>query len=101
MTLRGDQIDAEYLKLDQNGVLPTLLQEGVPIIESTVILFYLEDCFPTPRLLPNEAREHAVVRLYTKLIDEYVHNACTIITSATALRSWFQQMAFVLAGAAA
>jgi glutathione S-transferase len=32
------------------------------------------------------------VRLYNKLIDEYVHNSCTIITFATAFRSRFQKV---------
>jgi glutathione S-transferase len=32
------------------------------------------------------------VRLYNKLIDEYMHNACTIITFATAFRPRFLKM---------
>jgi glutathione S-transferase len=92
MTLRGDQLTQEYLQLNPNGVVPTLIHDNVPVIESTVILFYIEECFPSPRLLPREPRERASVRMYTKLIDEYVHNACTIMTFATALRSRFLSM---------
>ena len=32
------------------------------------------------------------VRLYNKLVDEYVHNSCTIITFATAFRPRFLKM---------
>jgi glutathione S-transferase len=32
------------------------------------------------------------VRLYNKLIDEYVHNSCTILTFATAFRPRFLKM---------
>jgi glutathione S-transferase len=92
MTLEGDQFTPEYLKLNPNGVVPTLLHDGVLVVESTVILFYLEDCFPAVRLMPHAPRDKAAVRMYTKLIDEYVHNACTIVTFATAMRSRFQAM---------
>jgi glutathione S-transferase len=90
MTLEGDQFTPEYLKLNPNGVVPTLLHDGIPVVESTVILFYLEDCFPRVCLMPREPHEKAAVRMYTKLIDEYVHNACTIVMFATAMRGRFQ-----------
>jgi glutathione S-transferase len=92
MTLEGDQFTSEYLKMNPNGVVPTLLHDGVIVVESTVILFYLEDCFPAVRLMPYAPRDKAAVRMYTKLIDEYVHNACTIVTFATAMRRRFQAM---------
>ena len=54
MTLRGDQFSPDYLKLNPNGVVPTLVHDGEPVIESSVILYYLEDCFPSPCLMPQE-----------------------------------------------
>jgi glutathione S-transferase len=33
--------------------------------------------------------ERALVRIVNKLIDEYVHNSCTILTFGTAFRPWF------------
>ena len=33
MTLRGDQYEPAYLKLNPNGVVPTLIHDGEPIIE--------------------------------------------------------------------
>ena len=89
MTLRGDQFDPEYLKLNPNAVVPTLVHEGRPVIESSVILYYLDEAFPQPPLMPRDAHERALVRQYNKLIDEYVHNSCTILTFATAFRPWF------------
>ena len=38
MTLGGDQFDPAYMKLNPNAVVPTLLHDGQPIIESSVIL---------------------------------------------------------------
>jgi glutathione S-transferase len=89
MTLRGDQFDPEYMKLNPNAVVPTLLHDGRPVIESSVILYYLDEAFPQPPLMPRDVQERALVRLYNKLIDEYVHNSCTILTFATAFRPWF------------
>ena len=39
--------------------------------------------------MPHDAHERAKVRLVNKLVDEYVHNSCTILTFATAFRPWF------------
>jgi glutathione S-transferase len=33
--------------------------------------------------------QRVLVRQFNKLIDEYVHNSCTILTFATAFRPWF------------
>src|SRR5262249_37723332 len=50
MTLRGDQYEPAYLKLNPNGVVPTLVHDGVPITESALILYYIDDAFPEPPL---------------------------------------------------
>jgi len=39
--------------------------------------------------MPRDPLARAQVRMVNKLIDEYVHNACTILTFATAFRPWF------------
>ena len=89
MTLRGDQFDPAYMKLNPNGVVPTLIHDGRTVIESSVILYYLDEAFPQPPLMPKDLHQRAAVRQYNKLIDEYVHNSCTILTFATAFRPWF------------
>jgi glutathione S-transferase len=92
LTLRGDQNDPEYLKLNPNGVVPTLVHDGRVIVESSLILYYLDDVFPEPALMPKAPAARHRVRLYNKLIDEYVHNSCTILTFATAFRPNFLKM---------
>jgi glutathione S-transferase len=92
LVLRGDQNEPEYLKLNPNGVVPTLVHDGQPIVESSLILYYIDDVFPDPPLMPNEPRLRYRVRMYNKLIDEYLHNACTILTFATAFRPNFLKM---------
>src|SRR5262249_45571911 len=89
LTLRGDQPDPAYRKLNPNGVVPTLVHDGRPIIESSLILYYLDEAFPKLPLMPSDPALRHRVRLYNKLIDEYVHNSCMIMTFATAFRSNF------------
>ena len=81
MTLAGDQFDAAYMKLNPNAVVPTLVHDGRPIIESSVILYYLDEAFPEKPLMPAAPLARARVRLFNKLIDEYVHNSCMILTA--------------------
>ncbi len=89
MTLQGDQFAPEYMKLNPNGVVPTLVHDGRPVIESAVILYYLDEAFSKPPLMPADLHQRASVRQFNKLIDEYLHNSCMILTFATAFRPWF------------
>ena len=92
LTLQGDQNDPAYMKLNSNGVVPTLVHDGNVITESSLILYYIDEAFPDPPLMPKAPAARHRVRLYNKLIDEYMHNACTIITFATAFRPRFLKM---------
>jgi len=92
LTLRGDQFDPAYLKLNPNGVVPTLVHDGNTIIESSLILYYLDEAFPDRPLMPKEPKLRHRVRLYNKLIDEYLHNSCMILTFATAFRPNFLKL---------
>jgi glutathione S-transferase len=92
LTLQGDQNDPAYMKLNPNGVVPTLVHNGHVITESSLILYYIDEAFSDPPLMPKEPVARHRVRLYNKLIDEYLHNACTILTFATAFRPRFLKM---------
>jgi len=92
LTLRGDQFDPQYLKLNPSGVVPTLVHDGKVVVESSLILYYLDEAFPAPPLMPKEPLLRHRVRLYNKLIDEYLHNSCMILTFATAFRPNFLKM---------
>jgi glutathione S-transferase len=92
LKLRGDQFDPAYLKLNPNGVVPTLVHDGQVITESSVILYYLDEAFPQQPLMPGSPAQRATVRMFNKLIDEYVHNSCMIMTFSTAFRPAFLKM---------
>jgi len=86
MQLNGDQFAPAYMKLNPNAVVPTLVHDGAAIVESSVILYYIDEAYPEPPLMPRDLRARAKVRLYNKLVDEYIHNSCMILSFATAFR---------------
>jgi glutathione S-transferase len=48
----GDQRKPDFLRLNPFGRVPVLVDEDVPIYDSTIIAEYLEDEYPEPPLLP-------------------------------------------------
>jgi glutathione S-transferase len=92
MTLAGDQFEPAYMRLNPNAVVPTLVHDGYPLVESSVILYHIDEAFPDPPLMPHDPKLRAKVRLYNKLIDEYIHPACTILSFATCFRSRLLKM---------
>ncbi len=88
----GDQQKPEYLKLNPRGVVPTLVDNGKVVRESTVIMEYLEDEYPDRPLRPADSHGRAKMRLWTKRLDEGHHDIATAILSmGTAFR--FQYLA--------
>src|SRR5262245_22433772 len=77
----GDQQKAEYLKLNPRGVVPTIVDKGKVVRESTVIMEYLDDEYPNPSLRPAESHARAQMRLWTKRLDEGHHDIATATLS--------------------
>jgi glutathione S-transferase len=92
LTLRGDQFAPDYMKLNPNAVVPTLVHDDNVVIESTVIMRYVDEALPGPALTPSAPLANAKVRMFEKLMDEYVHNSCTTLTFATANREHFARL---------
>jgi len=86
---RGDQHKPDYLNIHPGGVVPALIHDGTPVIESTVIMEYLDDAFPEIPLRPTASLDRARMRMWTKQLDEGVHAATGVISSATAFRYQF------------
>jgi len=82
----GDAHTPEYLKLNPNGVVPTLIDHGKPIIESTIICEYLEDAYPAVSLRPADPYHRSQMRLWTMRPDAGMHRACGMTSFAIAFR---------------
>lgn len=72
----------EYLKLNPNGVVPTLVHDGVPLHESTLINEYLDEVFPDVPLMPEDPVERARARFWVKYEDDVLHPAIRPATFA-------------------
>jgi glutathione S-transferase len=61
----------EFLPVNPRLEVPALVDGDVAVFDSTIILEYLEDRWPTPPLLPVGAGERARVRMLEELCDTY------------------------------
>lgn len=66
----GDQLTEEYLRINPNGVVPALVHYGEVIIESSVIVEYLDEVFPHVKLSPSDPGGRARMRAWMRFIDE-------------------------------
>lgn len=82
----GEQNTPEYLQLNPKGVVPTLVDHGQVIVESTVICEYLDDAYPQPSLRPADPLQRARMRWWTLLPDAGLHPAIGATCFAVAFR---------------
>jgi glutathione S-transferase len=69
--LAGDQLKPDYLALNPNGVVPTLDHDGAIVIDSAVIIEYLDEIAPKPAsFTPRDPVLRAKMRSLMRFIDE-------------------------------
>ena len=69
--LAGDQLAPEYLALNPNGVVPTLVHDGEVVTDSSVIIEYLDEVAPAGETFtPQVPAERARMRSWMRFIDE-------------------------------
>ena len=83
---RSAQYDPDYLLINPRGVVPTLVHDGATIIESTVICEYVDETFPASPLMPGDPAGRAQVRQWTKLVDEEIHEAGSVLSFCAMFR---------------
>jgi len=90
--LEGDQLKPDYLKLNPNGVVPTLDHDGAIIIDSTVITEYLDEVSQANSFTPEHPVERARMRALMHFIDEMPAPAVRVPTFNLAFLPSFQKM---------
>jgi glutathione S-transferase len=90
--LEGDQLKPDYLKLNPNGVVPTLDHDGAIIIDSLVIAEYLDEIAPDNSFTPDDPLERARMRALMHFIDEMPAAAVRVPTFNLAFLPSFQKM---------
>jgi glutathione S-transferase len=61
--LDGEQFQPDFLAMNPFHHIPVLVDDGFNLVESLAILDYLESKYPTPAMLPKDAKDLAVVRM--------------------------------------
>jgi len=90
--LEGDQLKPDYLKLNPNGVVPTLDHDGAIVIDSTVIIEYLDEISPDRSFSPDNPVDCARMRALMHFIDEMPAAAVRVPTFNLAFLPRFQKM---------
>lgn len=82
----GETRSEEYLQINPRGLLPALIVDGQPIIESAVICEFLAEKYSAPGvIIPIDPYHRAQMRIWTKRPDEGLHTATGVISTAIAL----------------
>ena len=84
--LNRDQFKPDYLKLNPQGVVPTLVHDGKPIRESSLICSYVDDLRPNPPLKPSDPVERCYLAEWVKLFDDRGYEAAAVINFVTKFR---------------
>ena len=69
--LGAGAVQGNFLRISPRGEVPVLVDGEVAVFDSTIILEYLEDRFPSPAMLPASAAERARVRMVEEVMDTH------------------------------
>jgi glutathione S-transferase len=91
--LAGDQLKPDYLKLNPNGVVPTLDHDSAIVIDSSVIMEYLDEIMPeAANFTPHDPVERAKMRTLMHFMDEMPAPAVRVPTFNLAFLPRFAAM---------
>ena len=83
---KHQNLTAEYIAMNRDGMVPTLLHDGMVLVESSVIMRYLDRRFPEPSLTPGDPFESMRLDLLMKDLDEKYHSAIAFVSFSEASR---------------
>jgi glutathione S-transferase len=89
---KNEQLRPEYLVLNPNGVVPTLVHDGKVVIDSSVILEYLDEVFPEVRLSPADPVRRAQMRAWMRFFEEVATAAIRVPSFHMALANRFNEL---------
>jgi glutathione S-transferase len=75
-----ETLEPWYLKINPNAVVPSLDHDGRIVIESCVILEYLDDVFPDPPLRPADYVDRATMRVWLDKSESVVHKNINVLS---------------------
>src|SRR5271166_359563 len=70
---RNDQTRPDYLRINPQGLVPTLEDGERTLIQSLAIIEYLDETYPDPPLLPTPRADRARVRALAEIVACDIH----------------------------
>lgn len=67
-----EQHSSDYLKINPNGTIPSMLHDGVLVAESTAMMEYIDQAFDGPPLRPQDPFERWRMRWWCRFFDQFV-----------------------------
>ncbi|WP_041566513.1 glutathione S-transferase family protein [Nostoc punctiforme] len=78
--LDGEQFQPEFLAINPFHHIPALVDDDFNVVESLAILDYLEAKYPTPAMLPKDAKDLAIARMVQLVtVNELLPAATTFL----------------------
>jgi glutathione S-transferase len=89
----GDQLKPEYKAINPNAVVPALIHQGRTVLDSAVIMEYLDEVRPDPICFtPTDPVERAKMRWMMRYLDEIPTPAIRVPSYNLAFLPHFQKM---------
>lgn len=83
---KHQNLDPDYIALNRDGMVPTLLHNGMAIVESSVIMRYIDRLSPEPPLTPGDPVDAMRMDLLMKDLDEKYHSAIAFVSFSESSR---------------
>ena len=78
--LNGEQFNPDFLAMNPFHHIPVLVDDGFNVVESLAVLDYLEAKYPTPKMLPEDPKDLAKVRMVELVtVNELLPNLFPLI----------------------
>lgn len=77
--LNFDQHQPDYLAINPQGTIPAMTHGDKVLTESTAIMEYVDEAFPGPQLMPDNARERWRIRWWMKFMDQWLAPSFSMI----------------------
>ena len=80
-----EQHSPEYVAVNPNGTVPTVIDDGFKMFESTPAMEYLDEVLPGEKLIPSDPYRQWRMRWWMRYVDEYL-NPSLAMQAGTAFR---------------
>ena len=77
---KHENLTPDYIEMNRDGMVPTVLTDGMVFVESSVIMRYLDRRYPEPPLTPSDPLEAMRMDLLMKDLDEKYHRAIAFLS---------------------